>query len=60
MPLTTRFLSNDHWNRETQQTVLATGFQVTQVRQLSGGLVPLLHLRAIRPHTRAELQRALP
>jgi hypothetical protein len=29
-------------------TVLATGFQVTQVRQISGGLVPLLHLQATR------------
>lgn len=55
VPLTTRFLGNDHWNRETQQTMLATGFQVTQVRQLSGGLVPLLLLAATRPHTQAEL-----
>jgi ubiquinone/menaquinone biosynthesis C-methylase UbiE len=54
VPLTTRFLGNDHWNRETQQAVLATGFQVTQVRQLSGGLVPLLLLAATRPHTQAE------
>jgi ubiquinone/menaquinone biosynthesis C-methylase UbiE len=60
VPLTTRFLGNDHWNRETQQAVLATGFQVTQVRQLSGGLVPLLHLAATRPQTRAELHRAPP
>ena len=55
VPLTTRFLGNDHWNRETQQTVLATDFQVTQVRQLSGGLVPLLLLAATRPQTQAEL-----
>jgi SAM-dependent methyltransferase len=48
VPLTTRFLGNDHWNRDTVHTVLATGFQVTQVRQISGGLVPLLHLQATR------------
>lgn len=55
VPLTTRYLGNDHWNRETEQIVLATGFQVTQVRQLSGGLVPLLLLAATRPYTQAEL-----
>ena len=48
VPLTTRFLGNDHWNRETVQHVRDSGFQVTQVRQLSGGLVPLLHLEATR------------
>ena len=48
IPLTTRFLGNDHWNRETVQNVRASGFQVTQVRQISGGLVPLLHLEATR------------
>jgi ubiquinone/menaquinone biosynthesis C-methylase UbiE len=60
VPLTARFLGNDHWNRETQQTMLATGFRVTKVRQLSGGLVPLLHLAATRPQTQAELPQAPP
>lgn len=48
VPLTTRFLGNDHWNRDTVQSVRASGFQVTGVHQLSGGLVPLLHLEATR------------
>lgn len=60
VPLTTRFLGNDHWNRKTQQTMLTAGFQVTQVRQLSGGLVPLLLLVATRPQTQVELYRAPP
>ena len=48
VPLTTRFLGNDHWNRETVQHVRAAGFQVIQVRPISGGLVPLLLLEATR------------
>ncbi len=37
VPVTTRCMGHCHWNRETLQTVLHTGFQTTQVRQLSGG-----------------------
>jgi ubiquinone/menaquinone biosynthesis C-methylase UbiE len=49
VPVTTRCLGNDHWNRDTLQTVLHTGFQTTQVRQLSGGLQPMLLISARRP-----------
>ena len=54
VPVTTRCMGNCHWNRDTQQAVLQTGFQTTQVRQLSGGLQPMLSLSAIRPQTQEE------
>jgi ubiquinone/menaquinone biosynthesis C-methylase UbiE len=54
VPVTTRCMGNCHWNRDTQQAVLETGFQATQVRQLSGGLQPMLSLSAIRPQTQEE------
>ena len=54
VPLTTRCMGNDHWNRDTLHTVLQTGFQATQVRQLSGGLQPMLSLAASRPQTQEE------
>ena len=49
VPLTTRCIGNCHWDRATQQMVLETGFQATSVRQMGGGLQPLLLLHAIRP-----------
>lgn len=49
VPVTTRCMGHCHWNRDTLQTVLHTGFQATQVRQLSGGLQPMLSLAASRP-----------
>jgi ubiquinone/menaquinone biosynthesis C-methylase UbiE len=54
VPVTTRCMGHCHWNRDTQQAVLETGFQATQVRQLSGGLQPMLSLSAIRPQTQEE------
>ncbi|SRR5712692_2495006 len=54
VPVTTRCMGNCHWNRDTQQAVLGTGFQATQVRQVSGGLQPMLSLSAIRPQTQEE------
>jgi hypothetical protein len=48
-------MGNDHWNRDTLQTVLHTGFQTTQVRQLSGGLQPMLLIHASRPQTQEEI-----
>ncbi len=54
VPLSTRCMGNCHWNRDTLQMVLQTGFQATQVRQLSGGLQPVLLLHATRPQTREE------
>ncbi len=54
VPVTTRCMGNCHWNRDTQQAVLETGYQATQVRQLGGGLQPMLSLSAIRPRTQEE------
>jgi glutaredoxin-like protein len=55
VPLTTRCMGNCHWNRDTRATVLETGFLATQVRQLSGGLQPMLLLQATRDATREEM-----
>jgi ubiquinone/menaquinone biosynthesis C-methylase UbiE len=55
VPLTTRCLGNCHWNRDTQQAVLANGFQVTQVRHVSGGLHPVILLHATRSGTLQEM-----
>ena len=49
VPVTTRCMGNCHWNRATERMVLEIGFQITQVRQLSGGLQPMLLIQAARP-----------
>jgi len=49
VPLSTRCMGHCHWNRDTLSTVLHAGFQTTQVRQLSGGLQPVLLISARRP-----------
>ena len=49
VPVTTRCMGNCHWNRDTLRMVLQADFQTTQVRQLSGGLQPMLSLAANRP-----------
>jgi ubiquinone/menaquinone biosynthesis C-methylase UbiE len=54
VPVTTRCMGHDHWNRDTLQTVRHTGFQATEVRQLSGGLQPMLYVQAKRPQTQEE------
>lgn len=51
VPFTTRCLANCHWNRATERMVLETGFQITQILQLSGGLQPMLLIQATRPAT---------
>ena len=56
VPLSTRSMGNCHWNRDTLRTILHTGFQTTQVRQLSGGLQPLLLIHARRPQTQEEMK----
>ncbi len=56
VPVTTRCMGNCHWNRDTQQAVLGTGFRATQVRQLSGGLQPMLLLHATRSQTQEEMK----
>jgi glutaredoxin-like protein len=56
VPVTTRCMGHCHWNRDTLRTVLQTGFQTTQVRQLSGGLQPMLLIHARRPQTQEEMK----
>src|SRR2546421_7089011 len=48
VPLSTRCMGHCHWNRDTGAMVLQAGFRATQVRQLSGGLQPMLLLHATR------------
>jgi ubiquinone/menaquinone biosynthesis C-methylase UbiE len=56
VPVTTHLSGNCHWNRDTEAAVRSAGFQVTQVRQVREGLVPVLLLHAIRPRTGEEAQ----
>lgn len=49
VPVTTRLLGNCHWNRNTQQTVLESGFHIKQIRQVGGGLHPMFLLQMTRP-----------
>ncbi len=56
VPVTTRCMGHDHWNRDTGAMVLQTGFRATQVRQLSGGLQPMLLLHATRSQTQEEMK----
>ncbi len=56
VPLTTSCMGNCHWNRATQQTVLETGFEITQAQKKSGGLQPVLLLHAIRSQRREEMR----
>jgi SAM-dependent methyltransferase len=56
VPLSTRCMGNCHWNRDTGAMVLQTGFRATQVRQLSGGLQPMLLLYATRSQTQEEMK----
>src|SRR6266404_6435724 len=51
VPLSTRCMGHCHWNRDTGAMVGRAGFRATQVRQLSGGLQPMLSLSAVRPRT---------
>src|SRR5438132_11696640 len=56
VPVTTRCMGNCHWNRDTQQAVLGTGFRATQVRQLSGGLQHMLLSHATLSQTQEEMK----
>lgn len=49
VPLTTRFAGNCHWNRNTGQTVLNAGFEVSEMRSFRAWLLPMLLLQATRP-----------
>ena len=48
VPLTKRLAGNCHWNRDTVRTVTDAGFQLTNKRDLGGGLVPMIMLEATR------------
>ncbi|MBE3558928.1 MAG: class I SAM-dependent methyltransferase [Ktedonobacteraceae bacterium] len=57
VPLTTRCfcLGNCHWNRDTLRTVRETGFEVSRVQQVRGGLQPVLSIAANRPRMHEEI-----
>jgi ubiquinone/menaquinone biosynthesis C-methylase UbiE len=48
VPLTTRLCGNCHWNRDTLQTLKATGFQITRQRELAGVMHPIIVVQATR------------
>ncbi len=48
VPFTTRMAGNCHWNRATETTVAQAGFQIEYRRNLGGGLIPMVMLRAVR------------
>src|SRR5436305_316231 len=48
VPTTTSLAGNCHWNRDTRQAALSAGFLLTQVRQVRGGLLPVLTIQAKR------------
>jgi ubiquinone/menaquinone biosynthesis C-methylase UbiE len=52
VPLTTRFAGNCHWNRDTSQAVRVAGFQVRELRRVSGWLLPIVLLQATRADSR--------
>jgi SAM-dependent methyltransferase len=55
VPLSTRCMGNCHWNRDTGAMVGRAGFRATPVRQLSGGLQPMLLLHATRSQAQEEM-----
>ncbi len=55
VPLSTRCMGHCHWNRDTGAMVGRAGFRATQVRQLSGGLQPMLLLHAMRSQAQEEM-----
>jgi len=49
VPLTTRCLGNDHWNRDTERLLVESGFEIVSRRGIGGGLHPFLLVHARRP-----------
>jgi len=49
VPLTTWAGGDCHWNRETLQTLIESGFEVVSLRQQGGGLQPIFIVHAARP-----------
>ncbi|HTK11218.1 MAG TPA: class I SAM-dependent methyltransferase [Ktedonobacteraceae bacterium] len=47
-PMTRRLLGNCHWNRETEKTVLETGFKIEQRRALKRFMMPFIVLHAVK------------
>ncbi len=48
-PVTKRMAGNCHWNRDTEHTVVAAGFQIQERRDLGGVLQPMIMVRATIP-----------
>lgn len=48
VPLTTRVSGNCHWNRDTESVVRQTGFADVRVRNLAGGLHPIILVEATK------------
>jgi len=48
MPLTTHVAGNCHWNRDTAQALTQSGFEIVSLRRLTGGILPIFVLHAIR------------
>jgi ubiquinone/menaquinone biosynthesis C-methylase UbiE len=51
VPVTTRLTGNCHWNRDTQQAIVAAGFRIMEARHVRGGPLPAVLLRATRAPT---------
>ncbi len=47
-PLTRLMAGNCHWNRDTEKTVLETGFKIEQKRSLIWSMLPFIVLRALK------------
>jgi ubiquinone/menaquinone biosynthesis C-methylase UbiE len=48
VPVTTRCLGNCHWNRDTGNLLVESGFEIVSRRLLGGGLQPFLLVHARR------------
>jgi ubiquinone/menaquinone biosynthesis C-methylase UbiE len=48
VPLTTRYLGNCHWDRDTGRLLTESGFEIVSRRMLGGGLQPFLIVHARR------------
>lgn len=49
VPVTTRCMGNDHWNRDTERLLMEREFEVVSRRGIGGGLHPFLIVHARRP-----------
>ena len=47
-PINRMIAGNCHWNRDTEKTVRAAGFQIEQRRDIAGFVLPFVVLRAVK------------